>query len=74
MRVLVLLKNADFTEGRGPMCFHKAFVTDAKLEEYMNSLSNGVYGYRPPAGKTMYDMLLAKSSEHGGWLAARIQS
>lgn len=41
--VAIVTKNADFTEGRGPMVFHKVFETEEKAVEYIMR-QNGIYG------------------------------
>lgn len=41
--VYVVLKNADFTEGRGPMLYHKIFKTQNLAHEYIMGKS-GIYG------------------------------
>lgn len=41
--VAVVMKNADFTEGRGPMLLHKIFDTVEHAEEYVSKQS-GIYG------------------------------
>lgn len=43
MQVAIVMKNADFTEGRGPMVFHKVFDTVENAEAYI-SLQPGIYG------------------------------
>jgi hypothetical protein len=43
MKVNVVLKNADFTECRGPMLFHKVFVDLDKAVEYVKGQS-GIFG------------------------------
>lgn len=40
---VIVTKNADFTEGRGPMLFHRLFKSVKKAEEYV-SRQNGIYG------------------------------
>lgn len=41
--VAVVLKNADFTEGRGPMLFHSVWDTYENAAEYV-SRQDGIYG------------------------------
>lgn len=41
--VFIVLKNTDFTEGRGTMIFHKAFSTLEKAQEYVEN-QFGIYG------------------------------
>jgi hypothetical protein len=41
--VFVVLKNADFTEGRGPMFIHRIYETFKLAEEYV-MLQSGIYG------------------------------
>lgn len=43
MDVVVVLKNADFTEGRGPMILDKVFDTVKNAEAYIK-LQPGIYG------------------------------
>lgn len=43
MQVFVVLKNADFTEGRGPMFFDKAFANKADAHNYIMD-QDGIYG------------------------------
>ena len=43
MQVFVVLKNADFTEGRGPMLFHKVFATKKAAHDYIMD-QEGIYG------------------------------
>lgn len=42
-RIYIVLKNADFTEGRGPMVFHNAFTTPALACDYVR-VQEGIYG------------------------------
>lgn len=65
MKVYVVLKNGDFTEGRGPMLFHKAFVTKTKMIEYINSIKCGIYGAEPNKGETFYEF--CTNGKDGGW-------
>jgi hypothetical protein len=51
MNVFIVTKNADFTEGRGPMMFHKAFATFGAAEAYVMS-QDGIYGSKQ--GKSSY--------------------
>jgi hypothetical protein len=41
--VYIVLKNADFTEGRGPMFFHKVFKTRQIAHDYIMQ-QEGIYG------------------------------
>lgn len=41
--VFVVFKNADFTEGRGPMLLHRIYETFELAEEYV-LLQPGIYG------------------------------
>lgn len=41
--VYVVKKNADFTEGRGPMMFHKVFVDEETAVDYIMD-QDGVFG------------------------------
>lgn len=43
MKVYVVRKNADFTEGRGPMLLHKIF-SDAPLARAYVERQKGIYG------------------------------
>lgn len=43
MQVAIVLKNADFTEGRGPMVLHKVFDTVEHAEAYIIT-QPGIYG------------------------------
>lgn len=48
--VAVVMKNADFTEGRGPMVLHKIFDKVEHAEEYI-SKQEGIYGSKQEKGK-----------------------
>lgn len=65
MKVYIVTKNRDFAEGRGPMLFHKAFITESKMIEYINS-TTGIYGAKPREGFTVYEEI--KSGVSGGWM------
>lgn len=73
--IYLLLKNADFVEGRGPMLFERAFTSLKALKAYVNTLQSGVYGWKPPDGKTFFACLLevkearasGKHNPFGGW-------
>jgi hypothetical protein len=41
--IFLVLKNADFTEGRGPMLPHKAYATAEGARAYIKS-QDGIYG------------------------------
>lgn len=41
--VSIVLVNADFTEGRGPMLFHKVFSTKEKAFDYVRK-QEGIFG------------------------------
>lgn len=41
--VCIVMKNADFTEGRGPMSIHKVFSEFVEAEAYVMS-QEGIYG------------------------------
>jgi len=43
MEVYIVAKNADFTEGRGPMRFHKVFSAFKKADDYIMSCK-GLFG------------------------------
>lgn len=42
-KVYIVLKNADFTEGRGPMMPHKVFKTYMEAYSYIQS-QEGIFG------------------------------
>lgn len=42
-KVYVVNKNADFTEGRGPMLLHRVFSTFSKAEDYIMA-QEGIFG------------------------------
>jgi hypothetical protein len=73
MKIYIVNKNVDFTEGRGPMVFHKAFSTRKQMIEYLNSLPYGIYGWKPPTGKTFAEMVLGPSNLHGGWAGYEVK-
>lgn len=58
------MKNADFTEGRGPMLFVGAFSSLDKAKEYVNAQGTGIYGARPPEGMTLADWCLQTQTAH----------
>lgn len=43
MKVYVILKNSDFTEGRGPMVLHKIKKTEKSAVDYVMS-REGIFG------------------------------
>lgn len=43
MKIYIVFKNADFTEGRGPMLFHFAFTNGADAVKYVEA-QGGIYG------------------------------
>ena len=43
MKIYIVTKNADFTEGRGPMLFHAAFITGEAAVEYVLQ-QQGIFG------------------------------
>lgn len=47
--VAIVLKNADFTEGRGPMVFDKVFDTVEHAEAYI-ATQPGIYGSKQGKG------------------------
>ncbi len=51
MKVFVVKKNADFTEGRGPMLFNRIFSTFEAAEKYVLA-QDGIYGSKQ--GKSAY--------------------
>ena len=66
MQVAIVLKNADFTEGRGPMVFDKVFDTVEHAEAYI-ALQPGIYGSKQGKGTygwNGYDVKLCEV--HGG--------
>ena len=46
--ICVVMRNADFTEGKGPMVFHKAFRSFESATRYIMGQS-GIYGTRQGA-------------------------
>lgn len=71
MKVYIILKNADFTEGRGPMLFYKAFVNKSAMVEYVNSITGGIFGAKPEEGQSFYEY--ATSGKDGGWAGYEIK-
>lgn len=65
MKIYIVLKNADWIEGRGPMLFHKAFITEKAACDYIDSYKVGIYGANPPHDQTMSKWI--KSGKTGGW-------
>ena len=51
--IYIVLKNGDFTEGRGPMSLHKVFADYNKAVTYIKSQS-GIYGSRQYDSPMMY--------------------
>ena len=49
--VWVVRKNADFTEGRGPMLIHAIFENDTLAVEYIMT-KPGIYGRRQEEGRS----------------------
>lgn len=43
MKIAIVRKNADFTEGKGPMLFHKAFTNEQLAHDYI-MMQPGIYG------------------------------
>jgi hypothetical protein len=70
MKIFLVLRNADFTEGRGPMLFHKAFVTESKMIEFLNSIKSGIFGAKPPYGMSYYEYV---KNDNGGWSGYEIR-
>lgn len=46
MKVFAVYRNADMTEGRGPMILHKVYRTKERAEEFANS-QTGIMGRKP---------------------------
>jgi hypothetical protein len=63
MTCAVVLKNADFTEGRGPMRFHKVFATLEAAETYVKK-QEGIFGSPQVARPERY---VFSGVEHFGW-------
>lgn len=71
-RVYIVLKNADFTEGRGPMLYDRTFKSESLANEYIMS-KKGIFGskqeYYPKYSSPIravyngYDMILAEVLE-----------
>ena len=70
MQAYIILKNSDFTEGRGPMVFDTVCLTEDAVIKYLNSRPYGIFGWRPPKGKTFAEMVFSK--KHGGLLTGEV--
>lgn len=57
-QVWIILRNADFNEGRGPMVFDAACLSEADARSYLNKKDRGVFGAKPDGGKTFYDWVV----------------
>lgn len=70
MQVAIVLKNADFTEGRGPMLLHKVFDTVENAEAYI-LLQPGIYGSKqgrsPYGGWNGYDVKVCEVYGGENW-------
>ena len=70
-KVTIVFRNADFTEGRGPMLFDGAFSSLDKAKEYVNSKGSGIMGAKPDNGMTFADWCMARNEKghriDGGW-------
>jgi hypothetical protein len=66
--VVIVLKNADFTEGRGPMLFDNVFSSMEKAEAYVDDKKVGIFGFEPDE-KFNFRLSVAckNSSQSGGW-------
>jgi hypothetical protein len=73
MKAFIILKNSDFTEGRGPMVFDTVCLTKDAVIKYLNSRPYGIYGWHPPKGKTFAEMVLGPSKNHGGWAGYEVR-
>lgn len=79
MQIYAVFKNADFTEGRGPMIFAGSFKTLQGAKNYINKQGSGIFGAKPPEGVTLADWCLStykskrpdgseyESRTDGGW-------
>lgn len=67
--MFIILKNADFTEGRGPMVFHRGFATREEAIQYLNTLTSGIYGAKPKKGESFSEYVIEDTETHkrGGW-------
>ena len=64
MKVFAVFKNADFTEGRGPMMLDKIFASESKACKYIDN-QEGIFGAKSRDGLTMSEWI--KSGKDGGW-------
>lgn len=71
MTLFVILRNADFTEGRGPMVLHGVFTSKESVTEYLNTITYGVYGFKPEKGKTFAETVFSR--KHGGWAGYEVK-
>lgn len=64
--VWVVMKNSDWTEGRGPMVLKGVFPTEAAADEYVNTSTNGqgIYGFKPRDGKTLAETCKERTGPH----------
>jgi hypothetical protein len=71
MKVYVVKKNCDFTEGRGPMMFDGIFSSLKKAKEYLNMKGSGIMGAKAPEGISFADWCMSKND--GGWAGYTIE-
>lgn len=64
--VVVVLKNLDFTEGRGPMVFHKVFKTAKEAEDYVSS-RQGIYGSAQYSSRMVYGIHGGRAYSYRAW-------
>lgn len=53
MKVYVILKNSDFTEGRGPMVLHKIKKTEKSAVDYVMS-QEGIFGSKQEESRYIF--------------------
>ena len=56
--IYIIKKNTDFVE---------AFMNKDEMITYLNSIPYGIYGWKPPKGKTFAEMAMGPENLHGGW-------
>lgn len=62
--VFIVMKNSDFTEGRGPMFTHLVFSTFDQAEKYVLA-QEGIYG--SPQGRSSYGGSSPDSVSYNGY-------
>lgn len=71
MKVFVITKNADWTEGKGPMIFDKVCSSMKSVRKYLNTKTSGIFGAKPKEGQSFASWVI--ENKHGGWAGYEIK-